>query len=230
MDNAVRAATRHWLTVRERVGLGLHACAALALVPAYALLAPASDWSRPGLLAVLLALAIVVIRHDVPLPSGINFDATTALALIAVALAGPLPALAVIFPPIAVNALSGRERLLRAGNLANLAAYGWYTLAGALLLHHLAPDPTAPEALVWLVVAGLVQLVVNWAVGPAVYGTLWLGHPLRALAEMLRDAFFAGTAMAALGATTVVLFGSFGLLALGLFALVAILPQSALTY
>jgi hypothetical protein len=119
---------------------------------------------------------------------------------------------------------------VRAGNLANLAAYGWYTLAGALLLHHVVPEPTAPEALAWLLVAGLVQLVVNWAVGPAVYGTLWLGHPLRALAEMLRDAFLAGTAMAALGATTVVLFGSYGLLALALFALVAVLPQSALTY
>ena len=54
-----------------------------------------------------MALAIVAIRHDVPLPSGISFDATTALALIAVALAGPLPALAVILPPIAVNALIG---------------------------------------------------------------------------------------------------------------------------
>src|SRR5215216_5943015 len=218
MSPGVQAATRHGLIARERAGLAVHAAAALALIPAYALLAPPSSWDQPLLLAVLLALAVVVIRHDVPLPSGISFDATAALALIAVALAGPLPALAVIFPPIAVNALCGRERLIRAGNLANLAAYGWYTLAGALLLHHLAPDPTAPEALVWLVVAGLVQLVVNWAVGPAVYGTLWLGHPLRALAEMLRDALPAGAAMATLGAVTVVLFGSFGLLALALFA------------
>jgi hypothetical protein len=230
MDTAVPAGKRHRLTMRERFGLAVHAVAALALVPAYVVLAPPSDWSQPLLLAVLCALAVVAVRHDVPLPSGINFDATAALALIAVALAGPLPALAVIFPPIAVNALSGRERLLRAGNLANLAAYGWYTLAGALLLHYVAADPTAPGALAWLLVAGMVQLVVNWAVGPAVYGTLWLGHPLRALVEMLRDAFLAGTVMAALGAVTVVLSGSYGLLALALFALVAVLPQSALTY
>jgi hypothetical protein len=216
--------------MRKRFGLAVHVCAALALVPAYLLLAPPSSWEQPLLLAMLCALAVIAVRHDVPLPSGINFDATAALALIAVALAGPLPALAVIFPPIAVNALSGRERLLRAGNLANLAAYGWYTLAGALLLHHVVPDPMAPEALAWLLVAGLVQLVVNWAVGPAVYGTLWLGHPMRALAQMLRDAFFAGTVMAALGAVTVVLFGAYGLLAFGLFALVAVLPQSALTF
>src|SRR5215210_3273410 len=230
MDNAVRAATRHWLTVRERVGVGLHACAALALVPAFALLAPASDWSRPGLLAVLLALAIVVIRHDVPLPSGINFDATTALALIAVALAGPLPTLAVILPPIAINALSGREKLLRAGNLANLAAYGWYTLGGALILHHFASGAAQPEALGWLLVAGLVQLVLNWALGPAIYATFWLGHPFRAVVEMLRDGLPAGLAMAGVGAVTVLLHGSMGVNALALFAVVAVLPQSALTY
>src|SRR5688500_6393543 len=134
MDRAVPAVIRPGLTSRQCIGLALHALAALALVPAYMLFAPPSRWDQPLLLAVLLLLAIVVIRHDVPLPSGISFDATTALALIAVALAGPLPALAVIFPPIAVNAICGRERLVRAGNLANLAAYGWYTLASALLL------------------------------------------------------------------------------------------------
>src|SRR5215218_9180364 len=191
MSPVVPAVTRQGLTARERTGLIFHAVAALVLVPAYLLVAPPSRWDQPLLLAVLSILAVVAVRHDVPLPAGIQFDATAALALIAVALAGPLPALAVIFPPIAVNALSGRERLLRAGNL---------------------------------------QLLVNWAVGPAVYGTLWLGHPLRALVEMLRDALPAGTVMAALGALTVVLSGSIGLLALALFAVVAVLPQSALTY
>src|SRR5215216_4474561 len=227
MSPGVQAATRHGLIARERAGLAVHAAAALALIPAYALLAPPSSWDQPLLLAVLLALAVVVIRHDVPLPSGISFDATAALALIAVALAGPLPALAVIFPPIAVNALLGHERLLRAGNLANLAAYGWYTLAGALLLHALAPDPTAPAAIAWLLTAGIVQVLVNWAVGPAVYGTLWLGHPMRTLVVMLRDALPAGAAMAVLGAATVVLYGQHGQIALALFAIVAVIPQSA---
>jgi hypothetical protein len=230
MDNAVPAVTRLWLTTRERVGLTLHACAALALIPAYLLVAPPSDWSQPLVLAVLLALAIVTIRRDVPLPSGIRFDATTALALIAVALAGPLPALAVIFPPIAVNAICGRERLLRVGNLANLGAYGWYTLAASLLLQAAAAEPTAPGAFGWLLAAGLLQLLVNWAVCPAVYGTLWLGHPLRVVTQMLPDGLPAGMVMATLGSATVVLYGEFGLLALALFALVAVIPQSALTF
>jgi hypothetical protein len=218
------------LTTRGRTGLLVHGAAALALVPAYLLLTPDARWDQPLLLAVLFALALVTIRHDIPLPSGISFDATTALALIAVALAGPLPALAVIFPPIAVNALCGRERLFRAGNLANLAAYGWYTLIAGILLEQVPPAAAAPAALAWLVVVGFVQLLVNWAVGPAIYGTLWLGHPFRALVEMLRDGLPTGTLMAALGAATIVLERSQGLLALTLFALVAVLPQSALTY
>jgi hypothetical protein len=230
MHMAVRAGTRHRLTARERAGLLLHALAALTLIPAYVLLAPDARWDEPLLLVVLLLLAIVVIRHDVPLPSGISFDATTALALIAVALAGPLPALAVIFPPIAVNAICGRERLVRAGNLANLAAYGWYTLASALLLQAVGADLASPAAIGWLLAAGLLQLVVNFAVGPAIYGTLWLGHPVRSVARMFPDGVPALTLMAALGAVTVVLYAHVGLLALALFAIVAVVPQSALTY
>lgn len=218
------------MTLRQRNGLLVHALASAALVPAYVLFAPESRWDQPLVLAVLFALAVIAIRHDVPLPNGIAFDATAALALIAVAIAGPLPALAVIYPPIALNALCGRERLVRAGNLANLAAYGWYTLAGSLLLGAVASDPLAPQALGWLLAAGVFQLVVNWAVGPAVYGTLWLGHPFGGLVGMLRDALPAGFVMALLGAVTVVAYGDLGLLALGLFALVAIVPQSALTY
>jgi hypothetical protein len=230
MDTAVPAATRHGLTTPKRAAPVLHAVASLALVPAYLLVGPPARWDQPLLLAVLLVLAIVVIRHDVPLPSGMSFDATTALALIAVALAGPLPALAVIFPPIAFNALCGRERLLRAGNLANLAAYGWYTLAGALLLQAAGVEPTSPGAFGWLLATGLLQLLVNWAVSPAIYATLWLGHPLRTVVLMLADGLPAGMVMATLGSTTVVLYPALGLPALALFALVAVIPQSALTY
>jgi hypothetical protein len=230
MDSVVRAGTRHGFTTRERAGLLLHGSAALALVPAYLLFDPAAHWDQPLLLAVLCALATIAIFHDVRLVRGVHFDATAALALIATALVGPLPALAVIFPPIAVNALCGRERLLRVGNLANLAAYGWYTLAGGLLLDAVGHSPAQPAALGWLVGVGVVQLLINWALAPALYGTLWLGHPLRALVVVLRDALPAGTAMATLGAFTVVLSAELGLLALALFALVAVIPQSALTY
>jgi hypothetical protein len=230
MHSAVPVATRNGPTPRERAVLLVYVLAALALVPAHALLSPVAAWDEPLLLAVLCALAIIAIFHDVRLVRGVHFDATASLALIATALVGPLPALAVIYPPIAVNALCGRERLIRIGNVGNLAAYGWYTLGGWLVLQAVAPDPTHPGALLALVAVGVLQLLINWAIAPLLWGTVCLGHPFRALVAMLRDALPAGVVMATLGAVTVVLYAEIGLPALALFALVAVIPQSALTY
>lgn len=227
--NGLVLAFRHKPTVRQASGLLLHACVAAALIPAFIWLAPASQWDRPLILLVLGVLAVIAARHEVPLPSGIRFEATVSLSLIALALAGPLPAASIMYATILANGLSGHERLFRAGNLANVASYGWYVLAGAWALA-LAPDVGHPAYLAALTVVGMLMLVVNWAVGPAIYGTLWLGHPMRAIAQMLRDALPAGVVMALLGGVTVVLFTWLGVEALALFALVAVLPQTALTY
>ena len=213
-----------------QVGLGIHVALVAALVPAYELLAPASRWDDPVLLLTLAALGVVAIRTEVRLPTGISFEALSALALIATALAGPLPALLTTLGPIALNASAGRERLLRAGNLANLAAYGWYCVAGAALIQAAAPDPSAPDAFGWLLVLGLVQLLINWALGPAIYVTMWLGQPVRTVLRMLTDGVPTGAVMVLLGAGTVVLSPALGVLALALFAVIAILPQTALTY
>lgn len=215
---------------RERAIVALHVFAAVSLVPAYLLLAPVSRWDQPLLLGVLFALATITIFHDVPLGKNLHFDATTSLALIASALVGPLPTLTVILPPIAVNALFGRERLIRIGNLVNVAAYGWYALAGAMVVEVFVPDLLSVWALGILLAAGLVQIVVNWLIVLVMHGGLWLDIPGRTQLTMFRDGLPANALMAALGAATVVAYSAFGLLALGLFALVAVLPQSLLTY
>ena len=153
-----------------------------------------------------------------------------AVALIAVAVGGPLPAFAVVLVPMVFNAATGHERLLRAGNLANVAAYGWYTLAGGLILQATAPDPTAAAAIGWLILAGLVQQYVNWAIGPAIYGPLWLGRPFRAFVDLLFDTIAAGAVMVVIGAVSVILMGPLDVFALALFAVIAVLPGSFLTY
>jgi hypothetical protein len=119
---------------------------------------------------------------------------------------------------------------LRAGNLANLAAYGWYSVAGAALIQAAAPEPSAPDAFGWLLVLGLVQLLINWAFGPAIYVTMWLGQPVRTVLHVLADGVPTGAVMVLLGAGTVVLTPALGVVALALFAVIAILPQTALTY
>jgi len=225
MDDAASASR-----ARRRAALAVHGGLVLALAAAYALLAPPSRWDDPVALLALGALAVVADRHDVPLPSGIRFDALVAVALIAVSVGGPLPALAVVLAPMLVNGLTGHETLWRAGNLANLAAYSGYVLAGSLVLALLPPGAAWTEQLGWLVVAGLVQGFVNWALGPAIYGPMWLGRPFADMLALLRDAIPTGTAMLLLGAGTVLATPALGLLALGSFALIAVLPQTALTF
>jgi hypothetical protein len=219
------------LGVRRRAGLAIHALASLALVPAFILIASPSDWSDPLLIGVLWLLAVFADRSDVPLPSGVRFDATIALMLLCVALAGPLPALGIFFVPLLVNAITGHERLLRAGNLANLASNGWQALVAAAVVGLVAAGPTFTLAsMAALAAGGAVLFVLGWAVGPAVYGPLWLGNPLRAMVQALRDMSPAASVMVLLGVVTAAAYPTMGMLALGLFAVVAVLPQSALTF
>src|SRR4051812_45971427 len=206
------------LSLRQRAGVWAHVAVVAALVPAYAAAGVASRWDDPVLLAALVALGVLALRHEVALPTGVTFEALSALSLIAVALLGPLPALVVSGTAVAVNAALGRERLLRAGNLANAAAYGGYALAAALILPRPGADAASLEGVARLLAAGLAMLLVNWALGPALYVTLWLGERPRTVLVMLRDGLPAGMAMMVLGAAAVALTAPLGILALGLFA------------
>ncbi|WP_051324464.1 HD-GYP domain-containing protein [Candidatus Solirubrobacter pratensis] len=217
-------------SARRRFSLALHGSAVVALIPAFLWIAPPSRWDRPELLLALLALAVIARFHDVPLSAGIHFDAGMALALIALAVAGPLPALLVDLFPMVVGAVVLREPLVRAGNLANVAAYGWKAIAAALVLSLGAVDGLAATAAPWLLLAAATQMLVNVAVGPAIYIPLWLGRPFAAFLEMFAATVPAAAVMMSLGTLTAVLTGWIGVLALAVFALIAVLPQSALTY
>jgi hypothetical protein len=215
---------------RRRIAVAVQGSAAVALVPAFLWLAPESRWDRGWLLAALLALAVIAHFHDVPLSVGINFDAGMALALIALAVGGPGPAFLIDAVPVVVGAFVRREPLLRAGNLANLAAYGWKAIAAALVLSLAAVDHLAVAAIPWLALAAATQMIVNVGLGPAIYIPLWLGAPFSAFLRMFAGTVPAACVMMVLGTLTCVLVGWIGILALAAFALIAVLPQSALTY
>jgi hypothetical protein len=214
---------------RQRLGVAVHALAAALLVPAYLAWAPEARWDRPELLGVLLAVVVVAAVNDVRLSTGIRLDATTAVVLLALVIAGPVPALALSAAQLVIEGLLDRERpLLRAGALANLAAFGWDLLAGAAVLSLVAGDPFAAAAAPTVLVAGLAMAVVNYLVGPMVYGTLHLGQPAGRMLAGLRDALPAVLAMSALAAATVLLVGLAGVLGLALFAVIAVVPSLVL--
>jgi hypothetical protein len=215
---------------RTRTQLVLHGAAVAALVPALVWLAPDSRWDRPELLAVLLALAVIADFNEVPLRNGLRFDAGLPLALITLAVLGPLPAILVDLLPIAIGGLIRHERIIRPGNLANVAAYGWETVAATTLLAAIGISGLGFETLPWLLLAGLVMYAVNALVGPGLYVPLYLGHPVSALPRVLTDPLPASLLMITLATLTTVLVGPLGVAALAIFALIAVVPQSALTY
>ena len=72
--------------------------------------------------------------NDITLPGAARFDAGLPLALITLPCLGPLPALLVDLAPIAVGGLVRGEKIVRPGNLSNLAAMGWETVVASVLL------------------------------------------------------------------------------------------------
>jgi hypothetical protein len=229
MTHMIDSGTRRVLP-RQWVGLALHAGAIAGLGAAYLTFVPGPRTGHLGLLALIALLAVISVRNEVPLPAGISFDASIALVMLAVVVAGPIPALVVFLAPWLVDALTRPRVAFRAGELANLALYGWQAVAAALVLSAAPPGASSLTLLGWLLVAGFAQFLVGWAVGPAIYGTLWVGHPLRALARTLLDMMPAATVMVLLGAATVLLTPALGVLALALFAVTVVLPQGFLTY
>jgi len=213
------------LAPRQRMAVAGWILLSLGLVPALAAIGPVRPAVEPLLLVTIYTLAIVADRSDVPLPGGVRFDATIALMLVCIALAGPLPALGVYLAPAIVNGITGRERFLRLNTIGNFASAGWQAVAASIALGLLAGVPVLA-----LLAAGAALFYVGWAIAPAVYAPLWLGVPLRRLVGSLRDMHAAAFAMVALGSLTVLVHPAAGLLALLAFALVAVLPQSALTY
>src|SRR5918911_2492317 len=108
-----RRDSRPRLLLRQRVALLLHAMIVASLAIALLTIAPASHRHALGLIAVIGVLAVIADRSEVPLPTGVGFDSTIALVLLAVAVSGPLAALVVFVLPWLTNALTGRRAALR---------------------------------------------------------------------------------------------------------------------
>ena len=218
------------LSTHPRVELAIHGLLVAALVPAFIWLAPASRWDQPGLLLRADRPGVIADFNEITLPGGLRFDAGLPLALITLAVLGPLPALLVDLVPIAVGGLVRREQIIRPGNLANLAAYGWETVAAAALL---AAAGVVGAGLRGAAVAaarrrGHVRRELRDRLGASTCRSTSASRR-RALPRMFFDAVPDRAGMVVLAALTAVLVGPLGVLGLALFALIAVLPQTALT-
>lgn len=229
MEEAKQTAT----TVgRRRVTVLLLGFATLALVPAFLLVAPSPHLRHPGLLALLFAFGIFAYRADVHFKAKVplKIDGGYALALVAIAISGPIAGFIVLLPWEIAGRLIWREhKLFSPGALANLASYGWSALAAAEILRLADATTLAPRAATALFTAGIVMGVTQFAVARLVYGTLYQGYragPL--LRAEFPDFITLVLADVLLGTITAVLFGAIGIPAFAIFALVILTPSLVL--
>lgn len=199
-----------------------------ALVPAFLFLAPASRWDHAVTLAALGAIALVSYSSMVWMKPVVFLDGEFVAVLLAIAFFGPLPGLSVWLVAELTYFVLDRHRL--EAHLANVASYGFGALAGALALNSLGGLPlSAPLAYAALAVAGVVMLCVNFLVTRGIVAVILDGRSLTGTIreELIRPAP-ATLTMVAVGVLTAFLYVHVGILALGLFTLVVLVPQTLL--
>ena len=202
------------------------------LLPAFALLAPASTWAPPETSLTLAAIAFISYFGATAIRSAKALDAAFIAALIALVLLGPLPA-AVIWIATEIGAFVFQRRRIEAF-LANAASFGWGTLAASLLLSAVTADlpgggtPAAGDYPV-IVAAGFLMLAINFFVAAFIIDVIRDGDRILPLAKReLIGPLPVTVSMVAVGAVTLALHAPLGVLALGVFACAVVIPQTVL--
>lgn len=222
-----QSARSRWCTLdaRQRVGVLLHGCAALALVLVCLALGVDSGSVSPVVVAELVGIVVIARLAEVVLASTTRLDAGLAIDLIALVLMGPVVAVALAVAQVLIQGLIDREPLVRTGNLANVAAYGWDVFAGAAVLALAGVHGLSLSAMPALITAGAAMIVVN-ALGPMTHQPLHRRVPARQMFAQLVAILPAAVVMVLLGAATAVLYASIGPLALAVFGVIVIVPET----
>jgi hypothetical protein len=205
------------------------AAAAIAL---FVLLAPESNWD-PVLIGALAAIAAVAFAAEVRLKiaAGAYFDASIVLALLTLAIAGPLPALLVwMVPDVISRFVIRQDHLLSPGLVATVSSFALATLAGYGMLQ-LANAPSIAAATPALYTTGLLMYAVNFLFARLTFAPFYQGYrPSVLVRTEFLEMMPPFAAMLALGVATAVLIGPLGVFALAPLAVVVVLPQLALAH
>jgi hypothetical protein len=221
---------RHGSDARARVAIAVNLLPAAILAAAWISIEPRADWTRPELLAALAAIGTLALLAEIRLTragAGTYFDATIVLALIALAIGGPLPALVVWLVPDLVSRFVLRlNPRCSPGQIATVTSYGFALLAGEGILV-LADAPSATSQAPALYTAGLVMLAANFAVARLSYAPFYQGMSPRSIVRTdLLPLIPAVLVMILIGVATELLLAPLGVLALALLAGVILLPQA----
>jgi HD domain len=188
----------------------------------------AEGWDEPVLLVTLTAIALLSLWALVAIKPAVFLDAEFVAVLLAVAFLGPLPAAAIWVSAEAVYFVLSRRPV--EAHAANLASYGWAVLAGDVVLELLAggriTSDSGAVAYLALALAAVAMLCANFAVARGIVGVILNAEPAR---KIVRNELIAPAPatflMISVGVATAFLYTRIGVLALGLFALIVMIPQ-----
>jgi hypothetical protein len=218
---------------RTRLAIAANLAPPSVAIALFVLFAPPASWDQPVLLGALIAIAAIAFLAEVRLKmaAGAYFDASIVLALLALAIAGPLPALLVWIVPDAISRLVIRQDpVLSPGLVATVSSFALAGLAGYGALQ-LADAPSMVAATPALYTAGLLMYAVNFLVARLTFAPFYQGYrPSVLIRSEFLEMMLPFAAMLALGVATAVLIGPLGVFALAPLALVVVLPQLALAH
>jgi hypothetical protein len=216
---------------RELIALALNLLPALAAVLGLAFLAPPSDWSDPVLIAALAGVSAIAYLAEARLKHGSMafFGANLIVALVALVVAGPLPALLVwVIPDVIARLVLRREPRVSPGMVATVSSYALALLVGAGLLA-LAGSPEGAAIAPALYAAGLAMWAVNFCFARLAFAPFYQGYrPVALVRDEFLDLAPAVLGMLVVGVVSAVLVESFGAVALAPLAAVIVVPQIAL--
>jgi hypothetical protein len=200
----------------------------------FVLVSPAAAWDQPVLLATIGTIAAIAFLAEarvktVPAAGALAyFDASIVLALVTLAIAGPLPALLVWLVPDTISRLSGQDQVGSPGHVATASSLALAVLAGYAVLE-LAAAPSMAAAMPALFTTGLVMYSVNYLFARLTFAPFYQGYRPGAL---IRSEFLPMmppfAAMLVLGVATAALTGPLGPFALAPMTIVVVIPQLAL--
>jgi hypothetical protein len=209
------------------------------LVPAaiaialFVLLSPPSTWDQPVLLGSIAAIAAIahLAEARLKLAVALYFDASIVLAVLTLAIAGPLPALLVwLVPDLISRLLARQDPILTPGLVANVSSFALAVLAGYGALA-LADAPSMAAAAPALFTAGLLMYAVNFLFARLTFAPFYQGYrPKTLVRSEFLEMMLPFAVMLALGVVTAVLVGPLGVFALAPLALVVVVPQLALAH
>lgn len=216
---------------RVAVAIFINLSCAAAALGLFVSVGPAADWSDPSLLGALALIAAIAFAAEVRLKPAIAtyFDSSIALALIALAVAGPLPALLIwVIPDLLSRLVVRQDPILSPGMVATWSGYALALLAGDAVLAVANPESLVAAAPA-LFTAGWVMTCVDFAVSGVLFAPFYQGYRVRPLIRTefldLTPAVMAMLAIAAGVAALIPAWDAFALLPL---ALVILVPEIAI--